>query len=175
MKNKILKLREQGKSYREIKALLGCSKATISYHCGEGQKAKNNARSKRYKSKNYLIAKVDAWSRPRIAIQTRDFINMKKNNRHKFTHQDVLKKFGMETVCYLSGVEIHLLANKKYHFDHIVPASRGGDSSINNLGILHRTVNKMKHNLTNTEFLRWCKKILIHNGYEVKLKKNKPV
>ena len=33
IKEKILKLRLEGKSYNEIHELLGCSKATISYHC----------------------------------------------------------------------------------------------------------------------------------------------
>jgi len=35
MKDKILKLRSEGKSYRQIEALLGCSRSTISYHCSE--------------------------------------------------------------------------------------------------------------------------------------------
>lgn len=35
MKNKILKLRKEGKTYAEITSILGCSKSTISYHCGE--------------------------------------------------------------------------------------------------------------------------------------------
>jgi Zn finger protein HypA/HybF involved in hydrogenase expression len=33
MKEKILKLRRDGKTYNEIKKELGCSKGTISYHC----------------------------------------------------------------------------------------------------------------------------------------------
>lgn len=33
LKNKIIVLRSEGKSYNEIKDELGCSKATISYHC----------------------------------------------------------------------------------------------------------------------------------------------
>lgn len=33
MKNEILKLRSEGKSYNEIKNILGCAKSTISYHC----------------------------------------------------------------------------------------------------------------------------------------------
>ena len=40
MKENILKLRKQGKSYREIQKILGCSKATIAYHCTDGQKEK---------------------------------------------------------------------------------------------------------------------------------------
>ena len=33
MKENILKLRKEGKSYNEIKKILGCSLSTISYHC----------------------------------------------------------------------------------------------------------------------------------------------
>jgi DNA invertase Pin-like site-specific DNA recombinase len=33
MKENILKLRKEGKSYNEIKEILGCSKGTIAYHC----------------------------------------------------------------------------------------------------------------------------------------------
>jgi hypothetical protein len=44
MKDEILALRGQGKSYNEIVAILGCAKSTIAYHCGEGQKEKNQAR-----------------------------------------------------------------------------------------------------------------------------------
>jgi DNA-binding CsgD family transcriptional regulator len=35
MKEKIIELRKQGKSYNEIKDILKCSKATISYHCSK--------------------------------------------------------------------------------------------------------------------------------------------
>lgn len=51
MKNEILKLREEGKTYNEIKDITGLSKSTISYHCkrngfdgridGKGLKNKN--------------------------------------------------------------------------------------------------------------------------------------
>ena len=33
LKNQILTLRNQGKSYREIQKLLSCSRGTINYHC----------------------------------------------------------------------------------------------------------------------------------------------
>lgn len=33
-KKKIIELRLQGNSYRQIATLLGCSKSTVSYHCG---------------------------------------------------------------------------------------------------------------------------------------------
>lgn len=51
---KILELREQGLTYREIQSELNCSKGTIAYHLGEGQKLKykdnsQKARTARYK------------------------------------------------------------------------------------------------------------------------------
>jgi transposase len=50
-KENILKLREQGKSYREIQKILGCSKGTIAYHLGDGQKQKNLTRGNLGKAK----------------------------------------------------------------------------------------------------------------------------
>lgn len=40
MKDDILRLRAEGKTYTEIQTSLGCSKSTISYYCGVGQKEK---------------------------------------------------------------------------------------------------------------------------------------
>ena len=41
MKEQILKLRGEGKTYNEIRKLLNCSKSTISYHCSvDGKKTK---------------------------------------------------------------------------------------------------------------------------------------
>ena len=44
MRDKILELAERGLSYRGIQAELGCSKGTIAYHLGAGQKEKSVAR-----------------------------------------------------------------------------------------------------------------------------------
>ena len=41
MKEQILQLRSEGKTYDEIKEILGCSKGTISYHCGGNSKQKS--------------------------------------------------------------------------------------------------------------------------------------
>ena len=44
LKNKILQLRKEGYSYRDIQKELNCSKGTISYHLGVGQKDKVDKR-----------------------------------------------------------------------------------------------------------------------------------
>lgn len=51
MKEEILRLRAEGKSYREIMEILGCSKGTISYHVGPGQKIKTLAKGKQTKAR----------------------------------------------------------------------------------------------------------------------------
>jgi len=45
-KENIFRLRAEGKSYREIEQILGCSKGTIAYHLGAGQKEKSHQRYK---------------------------------------------------------------------------------------------------------------------------------
>jgi len=44
VKDEILRLRKLGYSYPQIQIELKCSKGTISYHCGEGQKDKTAKR-----------------------------------------------------------------------------------------------------------------------------------
>jgi len=46
-KNEIIRLYEEGKSYRQIQKILGCSKGTIAYHLGAGQKEKTLQRQQK--------------------------------------------------------------------------------------------------------------------------------
>lgn len=53
MKGKeVIKLKSQGKTYKEISKITGLSKSTISYHCGEGQKKKTLQRQKQRRREN---------------------------------------------------------------------------------------------------------------------------
>lgn len=189
MKDEILKLKSEGKSYKEIQKLLGCSKGTISYHCGVGQKEKTKTRRDK-RRENIVKAKTDAFkytkkipkeivkkdtrSSKDVVESVRKFNkrntnkkdNVDKELKPTFTWEDVIEKFGEKTVCYLSGVEIDLFVNN-YNFDHIIPASKGGLNTLENLGITHEIVNYMKGDLTPDELIEWCVKILKHNGYQV--------
>jgi DNA-binding CsgD family transcriptional regulator len=50
-KDEIIRLGNEGKSYREIQKILGCSKGTISYHLGMGQKEKMLSRQRMIRTK----------------------------------------------------------------------------------------------------------------------------
>ena len=176
MKDEILKLREEGKSYNEIMKILHCSKGTVSYYCGDNQKEKAIKRTQK-RRKNILIVKLEHFKyRKNRALKekVRRFnktdssvkIRVNKLIEPTFTVDDVINKFGMDTICYLSGERINLYEDT-YQFDHISPSSKSNDNTFENLGITHTIVNKMKSDLSVDEFLMWCVKILKHNGYTV--------
>lgn len=50
-KEEIIRLNKEGKSYRQIQKILGCSKGTISYHLGMGQKEKSLERQRMIRTK----------------------------------------------------------------------------------------------------------------------------
>jgi len=180
---KIIELRDLGYSYNKIKEKLGCSKSTISYNLSEIQKQKTKIRKEK-KSKNpnfFLEKKIYVFrytnkTEKNILSKVRDFqrregsqISITKPEM-TFNVNDLLSKINHNPVCYLSGEPINIYEPNKYNLDHIVPATKGGDNSINNVGFLSSTVNRMKSDLTVEEFIEKCKQILEYNGYEVKKK-----
>jgi len=177
MKEQILELRQAGKSYKEICQTLGCSKGTVAYHCGEGQKEKAQRRQKELRSDIVILKRVEHFQFDRkLHVKTEDFqrerIARKKLGKRALTFnwKDVIDKFGWETTCYLTGRKIDLKEPLTYQFDHVEPVSRGGNSTIDNLGICCRDANQAKHDMSVEELLCLCKEILEHNGYEVKRK-----
>lgn len=73
MKEQILKLRSEGKTYKQIKDITGASKSTISYYCGVGQKDKTLKRNRKRRKKKGVRDKEYEQARPR----------MKKYNDHR--------------------------------------------------------------------------------------------
>jgi hypothetical protein len=58
--------------------------------------------------------------------------------------------------CALSGVK---LIPSKAEVDHIVPLSKGGSNSIDNLQWVHKVINRMKGNMSQDDFIRLCSKV----------------
>lgn len=177
-KNKILELRKQGKSYIEIENILGCSRGTVSYHCGIGQKKKYKDRLKSYRNKNPIYKRMEGFLKKALAHKVKscqmEYDNTKKNKRGrqietKRNVDDFLEKFGPAFHCYLTGEKINLNEPKSYQFDHIIPISQGGESSLDNIGLTTKGANVSKNGMMLEEYVELCKRILEHNGFEVKL------
>lgn len=176
MKEKIIELRDQGLSYKEIKKILGCSLGTISYHCGENQKDKTKKRNQKNQLSNTLAKKTNKFKNKKIDDKVYLFkkkgVKGKKsrsmdNCKNPFTIKDVIAKFGDVTNCYLTGKRICLSEPKTYHLDHIIPPFRGGKNELDNVGITCPEANIAKNGMLVEEFLDLCKRVLEYQGFIV--------
>ena len=71
-------------------------------------------------------------------IVTNEYKNLKK----LFEQQSGLCKYSGRTLILQENCEL----------DHIMPKAKGGSDSLNNLQWLHRSINKMKYDFTESEF-----------------------
>lgn len=184
-KPEILRLRELGYTYKMIVEEIGCSVGVVCFHLGEGQREKDRRRHLNSHARTPIYSKTQAFKgaktqaskskacqkrmfsvKQKIEIRMRSFSCLIKNGPSTmldFTADDVLAKFGDSPQCYLTGELIDLTKSRTYQFDHIIPRSRGGDNSLENLGLCTSSVNKAKHNLTPEEFLLLCNRAVDFN------------
>lgn len=187
---KIHDLRNQNKTYDEICFILKCSKGTVSYHLGEGQKDKTLNRTRKGRGKQHpYIRKIESFRQDRYNYRSRRQVSnatiqkklkaklegfhnptrrkTKMYNKPTFTIEDVFTKLGQSPKCYLTGQEIDITNPSTYAFDHVIPVSRGGTNTLDNLGICIRQVNMSKTDMTPDEYINLCKLVLEHNGYSI--------
>lgn len=189
LKNKILELRSQGLSFKQISEALDCSKGTVCYYLTKGQKEKSKLRTRNHRKKAHpFLRKLQDFigrksKLPSIKNQTLtnnklfykkliSFLGFRNKKGFKmkdfsFTVEDVINKLSESPKCYLTGELIDISKPRTYHFDHKIPVSRGGENTLDNLGICTKIVNSSKADMTPEEYIELCKKVLEHNGYNV--------
>jgi len=177
MKTKILKLREEGKSYHEICQLLNCSKSLINYYCAPSGKEKVINRFKQLKIDNPLIVKVSNFKN-RLKVKTEGFQHSQTNvgggrkipydsQLMNFSWQDVYQLIQNNPKCYLTGDSLDLNQARGISLDHIIPVSKGGTNSLENLGICTDIANRSKSDMSLDDYLIHCQKVLEKFGYKV--------
>lgn len=183
LKEQILILRSDNKSYNEIAKILRCSKSIVGYYCNDITNSKQrkstslwrNTLKGRIKSRLCTFCARISHGGRRISNRTwrkrlrryiEHFQNRGMKSLNKIKTLDIINKFGTKTKCYLTGTPIDL-EKDNYCFDHIVPVSKGGTNDLSNLGITIPIANYSKSDLTVEEYLELCKKVLEHYGYTV--------
>ncbi len=182
LSEQIQKLRSDGKTYDQISEELQCSKSTVSYHCGIDQKSKSLSRTRSRRSKAHpyqskfetfkyekykksIARKQTTNSVERIYKKVHNFHNQSGKTKMSiknfdFTVDDIIQKFGENPRCYLTNTEIDIYDTKSYEFDHKIPISRGGQNTLENLGICTKAVNRAKRDMTPDEFRNLCKLVI---------------
>lgn len=186
---KIVELRSQGKTYKEIIEELNCSKATISYYCSPQSKEKKKIYNNEVYNQDIkkLVSHVSDFLNRKIKekirfdnsdykssfkVRVSNFINNWERSTHmksekRYGYQEVLDHIGgWETTCYLTGRPLNLKEDE-YELDHIIPISKGGSCDLDNLGITCKQANQSKSNMTIEEYIQLCKEVLEHFGYKV--------
>lgn len=168
MKEKIKQLRAEGKSYKEIANIVGCSKTAAIYHSNDDQAEKARIRQKKYRDNNPLERKMINFKEKAFRTKVSDF--KKSDTDSELTKEMVFNKITENPICYLTGKNIALEDTSSYHFDHIIPVCKGGKGSLDNLGLASKDANMSKGGLLLEEYLALCKEVLEHNGYKVNKK-----
>lgn len=157
----IREYREKGYSYQQIRRVLGCSKSTISYHLGDGQKVKAYERVKKQRMIYPWIHKSEHFFEK---YEGKELLTGRERGFDRKKINDYLRTVDK---CYLSGRPIDVDNVNTYEFDHIYPRTLGGTNTFENLGIARPESNRAKNDLTVEEFVDLCKDVLINFGYDV--------
>ena len=170
MKEQILKLRSEGKTYKQIKILIGCSIGTIAYHCGVGQKQKSLERTlKNRKKPNNRLNHI--LNKKYYNIFVRDAVKGNKRYREKsnFTLEDVKNHILSKKKCYITGKEIDFQDINSWQIDHVIPLSKGGTTSLDNIRPVIKLANFSKSSMLIEEYITLCKDVLTNFGYKVEV------
>ena len=96
MKDKILELKNQGKSHKEISILLNCAKSTVSYHCNRNNILHTDTKLKQEVINNIIdlfndgLSKIDISSI--LSISTKTIRKYTQNIQRLSKYDDLTKK-----------------------------------------------------------------------------------
>jgi CRISPR/Cas system Type II protein with McrA/HNH and RuvC-like nuclease domain len=170
LKEQILKLHSEGYSYRQIEEKLGCSKGTISFHLGPGQKEKSLLRQRKNRAGKEGERKIEHF-KSLTPAQKKGRANKVVHfcrdtpGANPFTLKQVFDKY--KGRCYLTGRYIDINEHTSYSLDHIVSRAKGGDNSFENCGLTDSLVNRAKADMTLEEFFQMCIDVVKHNKLDV--------
>jgi len=151
VKERILKLRQQGKSYKAIAQELNINRYQVEYYANPKKKEIMRRAGLKYRHKNPIQKKVANFH----CITP---INQRVCS--SFPYKDFVQKIGPRPFCYLTGKPIDIHKPETYSIDHIIPVAQGGSNSLDNAGLISRRANELKMNRTPEQLLNDCHDVI---------------
>jgi 5-methylcytosine-specific restriction endonuclease McrA len=185
----VKKLKSEGKSRKEIGEITKLSKSSIKYYLDDKHREKIKQRTKKHRINSPYTRKIERFKRAKKYnrkkvtyigsyqqhISKRIYSFMQTNRNEKFTTKDVIDKIGLNPKCYLTGDIIDISKPDTYQFDHIIPVSKGGTNTLDNLNIATRDANNSKYDMLLEDYIKLCKRVLENHGFEVNYKSSESV
>lgn len=184
LNKQIIALRKKGLPFSKIAKQLKCSKSTVSYALRKKTRIKSKQKQDKLpKHKKTIINKIYTFKNTPTPKQNKKLWYINKTPRQiskaisnkastfqrsmTFNYKDVYRKYGDHFPCALTGRPLNFKDPDTYEYDHILPTSRGGENTLDNMQIVCPEVNRAKQNLTDQEFIDLCKEVVIHAGHKI--------
>lgn len=187
-KQLVRELTAQGWSAPQIQNELHLSKSTVHYHLHDSSQEKTTQRQKRRRIKRPALKKLENFlyaKKPEISPSKRSAHRVLQDKILKFqkrvriihggydktlqitfTHDELMKVLAVNPVCYLTGRTIDLNKPTTYAFDHIIPTTKNGPNTLDNLGLACKIANSAKTDMTVDEHIHYCAEVLMNFGFK---------
>lgn len=138
---------------KDVAKILGISLTKLAYVTASPEKM---LKIKIYQKKIREMRKKIALNTLKQKIET-----FKKRTKatKDYNYLDVIKYFGPNPTCYLTGLPIDYEDSKTYQLDHFIPVTKQGSGDLDNMRLAHPMANEMKRNYDFEKFLEICRLI----------------
>ena len=112
------------------------------------------------KIKNLTFSQAHAKNRERLKNFSKHYKSDTMEQKTKIKY--VKEKYGITEsnttfTCRYTGKTLCWTRPEEYQYDHIVPRSRGGENTLENLQIISKEANQAKGDMTHEEFVNFIK------------------